>query len=165
MYLLYTKQKFREKSVNTFVLDAVTMKDRIKEYIEYKQITAGELAVKLDVQRSNISHILNGRNKPGAAFIEKLLIVFPDLNARWLLTGKGNMLDKAGETGTPDRNILPLATEIEQAPKPAPVAKEEIKEKTKKTERPVHKTQDEVDRMILVFTDGTFSTYKNRDKS
>jgi len=72
------------------------MKDRIKQYIEYKGISAGELAVALEVQRSNISHILNGRNKPGASFIEKLLVVFPDLNARWLLTGKGNMVE-----GTP----------------------------------------------------------------
>ena len=68
------------------------MKDRIKNFIEVKGISAGELATALDVQRSNISHILNGRNKPGASFIEKLLLEFPDLNARWLisLSGKEN---------------------------------------------------------------------------
>ena len=52
------------------------MKDRIKSYMDYKGITAGELSLALDVQRSNISHILNGRNMPGAAFIEKLLLSF-----------------------------------------------------------------------------------------
>ena len=35
------------------------MKDRIKEFIDYKGISAGELADLLNVQRSNISHILN----------------------------------------------------------------------------------------------------------
>ena len=59
--------------------------------MDYKGISAGDLASALDVQRSNISHILNGRNKPGANFIEKFLLTFPDLNARWLLTGKGKM--------------------------------------------------------------------------
>ena len=67
------------------------MKERIQKYMDFKNINAGELSVKLEVQRSNISHILNGRNKPSAAFIEKMLNVFPDLNARWLLTGEGNM--------------------------------------------------------------------------
>ena len=68
------------------------MKDRIKKYMDYKNISAGELATLLEVQRSNISHILNGRNMPGAAFIEKLLVSFPDLDARWLITGDGEML-------------------------------------------------------------------------
>ena len=68
------------------------MKERIKEFIDSKGIQPSELAIMLEVQRSNISHILNGRNKPGALLIEKMLLVFPELNARWLLTGKGNML-------------------------------------------------------------------------
>jgi len=68
------------------------MKDRIKEFIDYKGISAGELAEMLDVQRSNISHILNGRNKPGAVFLERFLLSFPEINARWLLTGKGKMI-------------------------------------------------------------------------
>ena len=71
------------------------MKDRIKKYMDYKNISAGELATLLEVQRSNISHVLNGRNMPGAAFIEKLLLNFPDIDARWLLTGVGEMISES----------------------------------------------------------------------
>ena len=52
------------------------MKERIKQYMDYKSVSAGDLSSLLEVQRSNISHILNGRNKPGASFIEKLLLIF-----------------------------------------------------------------------------------------
>src|SRR6056297_3599796 len=73
------------------------MKDRIKQVMDYKSITAGELADHLEVQRSNVSHILNGRNKPGALFIEKFLLAFPEISARWLLTGEGEMIAEKTE--------------------------------------------------------------------
>lgn len=135
------------------------MKDRIKQYIEYKGISAGELSVMLEVQRSNISHILNGRNKPGAALIEKLLLVFPDLNARWLLTGKGTMSEDAAEITAEISTPLPLFTEK--------MREEKVKlvDAVQKTEGiPVMRTGDSVEKMILLFKDGTFATYSNRDK-
>lgn len=135
------------------------MKDRIKQYIEYKGISAGELAVILEVQRSNISHILNGRNKPGAALIEKLLLVFPDLNARWLLTGKGIMNEDAAEITAEISTPLPLFTEKK------PEEKVKQVDTVQKTEGiPVMGTGDSVEKMILLFKDGTFATYSNRDK-
>lgn len=137
------------------------MKDRIKQYIEFKGITAGELAVMLDVQRSNISHILNGRNKPGATLIEKLLLVFPDLNARWLLTGKGDMSDE-GVTNVVNSNTqLPIFTEKKPEEKGKPV---EIVAKREEVRKPIIGNEDDVEKMILLFKDGTFTTYNNRDK-
>ena len=123
------------------------MKERIKEFIEYKGISAGELASSLDVQRSNISHILNGRNKPGAAFIEKLLIVFPDLNARWLLTGEGEMLDKESDVhGNP--NIHPTTNKQYE--------KSVSNADNKPTEtKPIAK-------VVLLYNDGTFSSFNNK---
>lgn len=125
------------------------MKDRIKKYIDYKGVTAGELAVILDVQRSNISHILNGRNMPGAAFIEKLLLKFPDLDARWLLTGEGVMvLDSELSTPVSDHDELP-ATGVKT------LIKDEIKEKE------VLITQDKkLERIVLLYSDGSFEDYK-----
>lgn len=70
------------------------MKERIKKFIKAKGITASELADTIGVQRSNVSHVLNGRNKPGSVFIEKLLKAYPDLNARWLLIGAEEMFAK-----------------------------------------------------------------------
>ena len=38
-----------------------------------------------------ISHILSGRNKPSIDFLQKLLRVYSNLNANWLITGIGYM--------------------------------------------------------------------------
>ena len=125
------------------------MKDRIKKYMDYKSISAGELANLLEVQRSNISHILNGRNMPGAAFIEKLLICFPDLNARWLLTGKGEM--------TSDIQIV---SEPELIP-PKEIVKPVIKEhKTDVSD--IRKQEKPISKVVLLFEDGTFIDYNKK---
>jgi transcriptional regulator with XRE-family HTH domain len=137
------------------------MKDRIKQYIEFKGITAGELAVMLDVQRSNISHILNGRNKPGAALIEKLLLVFPDLNARWLLTGKGNMNEGIEDSVKSIQAPLPLYAEKDtiEEPKSAKVVQKNLE-----TSLPVVGLTDDVEKMILLYKDGSFEAFNNRNK-
>lgn len=66
--------------------------DRISLVIDYLGISASQLAAKLSVQRSGISHILSGRNRPGVDFIIKLMHSFPQINSDWLLTGKGEMI-------------------------------------------------------------------------
>ena len=52
------------------------------------KLNAGSFADKIGVQRSNVSHVLSGRNKPSFDFIEKLLLAFPRVSAEWLFTGK-----------------------------------------------------------------------------
>ena len=68
------------------------MKDRIIQFLKEKNLTSTKFADEIGVQRSSISHILSGRNKPSFDFIEKMLIAYPDIDAQWLITGKGNML-------------------------------------------------------------------------
>ncbi len=77
------------------------MKERIRKFMDYKSITPVELADQIGVQRSNVSHILNGRNKPGSAFLEKFLLAFPEISARWLLTGEGEMIGRKEEMNIP----------------------------------------------------------------
>ena len=67
------------------------MKDRILKFIDSEKLTAAEFADKIGVQRSNVSHVLNGRNNPGFGFIQKVLESFPSINSRWLITGEGDM--------------------------------------------------------------------------
>lgn len=63
--------------------------ERIKKILEYHQLTASLFADKIGVQRSSISHILSGRNKPSLDFILKITGEFPDVDIYWLLNGKG----------------------------------------------------------------------------
>ena len=70
------------------------MKDRIQKLIESKNISPSQFAELIGVQRSNISHILSGRNKPSFDFIQKVLSTFNNLSTDWFILGKGEMYIK-----------------------------------------------------------------------
>jgi transcriptional regulator with XRE-family HTH domain len=67
------------------------MIERIEQIIKEYNLSPSKLADKLGVQRSGISHILAGRNKPSYDFLTKSVELFPEIDANWLLTGAGNM--------------------------------------------------------------------------
>lgn len=58
------------------------------------KLNAGSFADRIGVQRSNVSHVLSGRNKPSFDFVEKLLLAFPRVSAEWLFTGKQSPSDQ-----------------------------------------------------------------------
>ena len=51
------------------------IKDRLRMIMDSHKLNAGSFADRIGVQRSNVSHVLSGRNKPSFDFIEKLLPV------------------------------------------------------------------------------------------
>lgn len=63
---------------------------RLEKILEYYQLTATAFAEEIDFNRSTISHLLSGRNKPSLEFVMKLLQKFPEVEMNWLLLGKGN---------------------------------------------------------------------------
>ena len=69
------------------------MKDRITQFLKSEGISPAEFADKIGVQRSSVSHVLNGRNYPSASFIQKMLGVYKTLNSRWLLLGEGAIFE------------------------------------------------------------------------
>jgi transcriptional regulator with XRE-family HTH domain len=121
------------------------MNNRIKRFVSHKNISAGELAELTGVQRSNISHIFNGRNKPGAQFIENFLLAFPDVNARWLLTGIGSMLNKDIRN-----EIITTHSEVK--------SETEVHYDNKKINQ--SKEREKIEKLLLLNADGTFSVYK-----
>ena len=64
---------------------------RLKNWMENKGLKPSVFADIIGVNRATISHILSGRNRPSIDFLEKLLHVYPKLNANWLITGIGYM--------------------------------------------------------------------------
>ena len=154
------------------------MEDRIRKFMEYKGITPSELADTIGVQRSNVTHVLKSRNKPSFQFIEKMLTVYPDLNAKWLLLGTGPMVETIAKSRTlfdqltePVNTQSPLPGKTEVKPKveePAPVETKEIiatpPPAEKKTENNViqdhfFSPEKPVERLIVFFKDQTFKVY------
>jgi transcriptional regulator with XRE-family HTH domain len=65
---------------------------QIQTILQKEGISASQLAEKLGVQRSSISHILSERNKPSLDFIQKIIEQFPHISSEWILTNKGSYL-------------------------------------------------------------------------
>lgn len=76
----------------------MNLNERISGIIEYSNLTSSEFADEIDVQRSSVSHITSGRNKPSLDFLIKVKEKFPELEWEWLLRGNGEMLIKPKES-------------------------------------------------------------------
>ena len=63
---------------------------RIQKLLIQKGLSASEFSKKINIQRSSVSHILNGRNKPSLEVITKICKVFPDVKLNWLVLGENN---------------------------------------------------------------------------
>lgn len=61
---------------------------RFKKLMDDSELSAAQMADKIGVQRSAISHVLSGRNKPSLDFVLKVLDAFGDVSAEWLLKGE-----------------------------------------------------------------------------
>lgn len=98
------------------------LKSRLLEIITKNNLNASSFADKLNIQRSNLSHILSGRNKPSLDFIEKFISKFPEEDLIWLITGnsttqnQSKTLNKHKESIRLDDNLKALENKIAEKP-------------------------------------------------
>ena len=135
--------------------------DRLLKIMEYNQLSASAFADRIHVQRSSISHLLSGRNKPSLDFVMKVIKEFEEVELYWLLNGKGSY----PATG-PAKKILSNS----MAPAPTSENRENSEVRTQ-AETPVSKstatekeTQAEphdraIERIVVFYSDGTFKAY------
>ena len=118
---------------------------RLKLILDYYDISATVLAEKIEVQRSSISHILSGRNKPSLDFVLKILKSFPEVELYWLLNG-------VGEFPKSSKNI-------QSTPTPSFTNKSDTI--VKESPKPIVKTESnsEIERIVVFYKDGTFKNY------
>jgi transcriptional regulator with XRE-family HTH domain len=112
---------------------------RLQKIINFYDETASSFAEKIGVQRSSISHILSGRNKPSLDFVMKVLNSYPEVELYWLLNGKGE---------------FPKPNQISQTPESNFSEEQNIS-------RQSNEIQDsEIDKIVIFFKNGTFKSYK-----
>ncbi|MFA6950971.1 MAG: helix-turn-helix transcriptional regulator [Lentimicrobiaceae bacterium] len=80
------------------------MVERIAMLLRAKNLTPSQLADEIGVQRSGISHILNGRNKPSLDFIQRVIKRYPDVSIKWIMFGEGAMMNPYPASADPKQN-------------------------------------------------------------
>lgn len=138
---------------------------RLETIFEYYGLTASLFADKINVQRSSISHLLSGRNKPSLDFILKVLESFPEVELLWLLNGKGSF--PKGENGSEEKIAISSNEKIVQENNlfsqeiPASTTNVELstaKPKIISEDKSMH-SDSKIERIVVFYTDGTFKNY------
>lgn len=115
--------------------------------MDHHGISATAFAEKLGINRSTISHLLSGRNKPSLDVVMKVLQAYPEVELYWLLNGTGHFPSTSTQrTTNPKTQIQPEAIPNEAEAIISPKAASE-------TEKPI-------DRVVIFFKDGSFKSYQ-----
>ena len=75
------------------------MVERIKAIMAHYQLRAAQFSDAIGMQRSAVSHVLSGRNKPSLDFVLRIKKHFPEISLDWLALGDGNMLESEWSGG------------------------------------------------------------------
>lgn len=146
---------------------------RLEIILDYYGLNASSFADKIGVQRSSMSHLLSGRNKPSLDFVLKILDVFPDVDLYWILNGKGSFpkndettISKIEETVAIEKPSAPISSneniissdlfsEINQP-------KNESSE-TRTFSQPKNSNfsseESEIEKIVFFYKNGTFKVY------
>ncbi|KAA0993241.1 helix-turn-helix transcriptional regulator [Dyadobacter aurulentus] len=63
----------------------MNLSDKIKQILITKAISPSLFADEIGIQRSSMSHILAGRNKPSLEMVQKIVKRYPDLGLDWIM--------------------------------------------------------------------------------
>lgn len=142
------------------------LKNRIIEILEKSGLTPSEFADKIEVQRSAISHITSGRNKPSLEFLIKIKQAFPEIDTDWLVFGtennpvlNENVTEKESE-GNSTHSFPTLFELFETDEKPAETeVATESEIPIQENNPPIPASQKKIVRALLFFNDGTFEDF------
>lgn len=126
---------------------------RLQKIMDYYGLSSSAFADTIDFNRSSISHLLSGRNKPSLEFVMKVLEKFPEVKLYWLLNGKGYFPDSDLEKEIPKENISLHTPTLKNE-------SDEIELKSPDNLSDLNSNKN-IERVIIFYKDGTFKEYKN----
>jgi transcriptional regulator with XRE-family HTH domain len=147
---------------------------RLEIILDYYSLNASTFADKIGVQRSSLSHLLSGRNKPSLDFILKIMDVFPEVDLYWILNGTGTFPKSEAESEiksvapTPILSKAIVETKIETPPdlftekfsNPKNHIEEILPNNFSNSKiASSQKTDYEIDRIVIFYKNGTFKNY------
>lgn len=131
------------------MINSVDFTKRLQKVIDFYSETASSFAEKIGVQRSSISHILSGRNKPSLDFVMKVLHSYPEVELYWLMNGKGNFPNTPKISESPNSDVA------------KPISKPEIPN-SNTLPKFDSKSDSEIEKIVIFYKDGTFKSFNSK---
>lgn len=127
---------------------------RITQIMEREGLTPSKFAEAIGIQRSAISHILNGRNNASLDVLIKILERFRYVDTDWLLFGKGEMERTAAINPSDGQAALEYRKEI-RVDTPVNTVKPPVVEQIIQQGTETRK----VSKIMVFYSDDTFDTF------
>jgi transcriptional regulator with XRE-family HTH domain len=136
---------------------------RLEILLEYYSLSASAFADSIGVQRSALSHLMSGRNKPSLDLIMKIVEAHPEVDIYWLLNGKGNFPKENNKEQNPPssstvkENSIDLFSFDEE---PDNESKSSIEKETGTTDNSATVISKDIEQIVIFYKDGTFRKYR-----
>jgi transcriptional regulator with XRE-family HTH domain len=132
------------------------MIERILEFMKERNLSPSQFADEIGIQRSGMSHLISGRNKPSLEFIMKVLKRFPEVKAEYLLYGTTeDVKDEILETGNKKEAMHSKPVTLFDQP--------DLIGETSQTKptKPVKRDREErkMEKIVIFYNDRTFREY------
>ena len=126
-------------------------KERLDHILRSKNLTAKKFAELMEIQPSNVSHLLSGRNKPSIDFLVKLKEIFPEYSFDWIIMGRKPItINDPTPTAFDNHEV-----EFEQKNDDKIIEFDDIEEKIEEN-KPITTENKEVEKILVIYTDKTF---------
>lgn len=137
---------------------------RLEIILDYYSINASTFADKIGVQRSSLSHLLSGRNKPSLDFILKILEVYPDVDLYWILNGKGKFPKNNDSISETENNVTSELKPNDTTPTNESSIPKNLFSQKKSDEEIFPNVESEfisgdVEKIVFFYKDGTFKIF------
>ena len=135
------------------------MKSRIKDIINDEGLNSAQFAGEIGIAPSSLHHIISGRNNPSLDVIQKILQRYPQLNADWLINGKGKKYKNLVQG-----KLFDIPLEETQKEETIDIIEEEVIEHLENEDdnKDVVSTNNtDIDSIVIFYKDGSFKQYKS----
>jgi predicted transcriptional regulator len=146
---------------------------RLEILLDYYSLNASSFADKIGVQRSSLSHLLSGRNKPSLDFILKIVDVFPAVDLYWILKGEGtfpkseknqeiHLVAKVEqqEAAPFTKNKEAIATDLFSESQNLTPNSQPAAQIVDKQLAALNHEAEVIDKIVIFYKNGTFSSYR-----
>ena len=134
---------------------------RLKQLLDEKNLSATEFSEQVGIQRSSLSHLFSGRNKPSVDLLLKVKKQFPDTDLEWLITGISYKVKKIDPEISSIIEDETGKTSVTNVNKDLYSTENQINKSILDSVPASTKEINEIERIIIFYNDGHFKEYKN----
>lgn len=137
--------------------------ERLKILMDYYELTPSSLADMIEVQRSSISHLISGRNKPSLDFVMKILETFPEVDLYWFVNGIGEFPINEKKYLEKSNTQISAVDKLDQQKLEFPV-EPKIEQPITIPENIPHLTlnQEDIEQIVIFYKNGLFKNYNQK---